>query len=888
MLSVGSSCLNMSGPRRILVAILVLGALASLPSHARAADAKSRTDISIRPIDMIEAAKVSYSRDIKPILANNCDECHSSDEHKSNFDVDSVATLLKHGKKAGPGLVPGKPDESAIVQYIRGLAAGPQMPKGETPLSEQDLHLIRSWVAAGAVDDSAAFAASEAAAKKASASASLSPSLDATRELAEAFIFGNDKNEQFNARRAYRLSLLPPAPKPPQVSSPVYNDIDRFIAAKWETAKLPEAKSPPPVCDDATFIRRIYLDLAGVIPSAQTSREFVADPDPGKRAKAVDALLADNEAYASRWTPFWEEALASSPPAGGVATHGNYSQFIYESFLENKPYDLMVAELLDPTLPGHKKSSTAIDNGKVNVIGFVRNDDHKDTIQTAANTAQVFLGTGMKCASCHNHFLNKEWSQKRFTAFAGLFATNDLELIRCEKHTGQFAPAAFPFELPDAPAAVPQDVDERLHYLTTLLVDPANPRFAKTLVNRLWKRYLGLGLFESVDDFRLDRPASHPELLDWLADDFMRHNYDIKHTIRLILNSRTYQLRYDPALEDHFNVQKPDEPRYVRSPSLRRLTAEQFIDSIHEASNKSWYKAQRLFRTVSSTALTRALGRPASRNEISTGRSDDVAVVQSLEVLNGDELHQLVYTGEILDELASQSDRKKVVDQLYWTVLNRPPTHQELKLGLAYLKVNSPAGSKQNIAPSTETVWVDDDLPPGAKPNGRAWKWVEAPDAPVFSGHRSHMLDGESNEQQHYFTNAQPLTIEADDRLFTYVYLDPDKPPKEIMMQWFQKGWEHRAYWGVDKIAFGAAGGPSRREMGQLPPTGQWVRLEVPAERVGLDAGAQITGWAFDQLGGRVYWDKSGAVRQPRDPMTESLGDMLWALVASPEFQFIR
>jgi len=376
-------------------------------------------------------------------------------------------------------------------------------------------------------------------------------------------------------------------------------------------------------------------------------------------------------------------------------------------------------------------------------------------------------------------------------------------------------------------------------------------------------------------------------LLDWLAGDFMRHNYDIKHTIRLILNSRTYQLRYNPAVEDNFNVQKPDEPRYARSPSLRRLTAEQFIDSIHKAAAKTW-DDKRLYRTTTTTALTRALGRPASRNEISTGRADDVAVVQSLEMLNGDELHQFIYTGEILDELASQSDRKKVVDQLYWTVLNRPPSARELKLGLAYLKNNSPEKSSQKIAPPAETVWIDDKLPAGAKAAGDAWKWVTAPDAPVFSGKRSHTLDASADKQQHYFTEAQPLKIQADDRFFTYVYLDAAKPPKEIMMQWFQDNWEHRAYWGQDKIEYGKVNDPSRRAMGELPKKGQWVRLEVPVSRVGLNAASGITGWAFDQVGGKVYWDKSGLVRQRRDPETEPLGDMLWALVVSPEFQYIR
>lgn len=255
----------------------------------------------------------------------------------------------------------------------------------------------------------------------------------------------------------------------------------------------------------------------------------------------------------------------------------------------------MVAELIDPLMPGYQKPIISEPNGKRVVTAFVQNETHNDTVLTAANTAQVFLGTGMKCASCHSHFLNKEWPQVRFMAFAGMFATNDIELIRCEKKSGQIIAARFPFELPGVPDNMPKNVDERLHRLTQLLVDPTNPRFAKTIVNRLWKRYIGIGLFAPIDDFRLDQPPSHPELLDWLADDFIRHGYDLKHTIRLILTSRTYQLRYDPELEDHFDVTKPTVARYYRSPSLRRLTAEELIDSIRVATSQSLEAKKRLY-----------------------------------------------------------------------------------------------------------------------------------------------------------------------------------------------------------------------------------------------------------------------------------------------------
>lgn len=498
-----------------------------------------------------------------------------------------------------------------------------------------------------------------------------------------------DYRQQLLARRAARVAWLAPALVPPRVKSPTFNPIDQFIAAKWEQAGAAKPAHSPHLCSDTVFLRRVYLDLVGVIPTVAEAQKFLHDSSPDKRARLVDELLARNADYAANWTPFWEDALASADinVRGGIATHGNLHNWIYQSFLENKPYDVMVAELLDPLMPGYQKPIVSTPNGKMVITAFVQNDNHNDTVLTAANTAQVFLGTGMKCASCHNHFLNKEWPQTRFMAFAGMFATNNVELVRCEKESGNFVPAKFPFELPGIKDEdIPANANERLHRLTLLLVDPADPRFARTMVNRLWKRYVGIGLFAPVDDFRLDQPPVNPELLDWLADDFIRHGYDLKHTIRLILTSRTYQLQYDPALEDHFDVAKPTVPRYYRSPSLRRLTAEQMIDSIRLATSQSLNATNRLYLEKSATALSRALGKPPVRNEVSTSRPDDVAVVQALELLNGVEFHDLAYRGKILDQAANDKNLGAAVDRLYWAAYTRPPTSKERKVGIAFLK----------------------------------------------------------------------------------------------------------------------------------------------------------------------------------------------------------
>lgn len=631
---------------------------------------------------------ISYFRQVAPLLNEKCGACHSPDARTSGFDASSVEGLRKGGKKAGPAILPGNPSKSPLIEYVSGLRQ-PRMPNGMAPLSSGEIDLLRNWIAAGAKDDS----------PPVNAKKFLSPKPQASSALLNDALFA-DAEQMLLLRRKVRLQYVPKPPDPPADPS-LPNPLDRFVAAKWKEAGLPEAKTPPPLSTDEEFLRRVYLDVTGLIPTAEEAQKFLSSTDPDKRTKLIDELLSRKDAYAANWTPWWEDALGSvdTGVVGGIVRRGDYKQWIYDSFVANKPYDVMVAELIDPSMPGHKATSpTTLQGGKVVVPSYVLNDNEKDTLLSAADAAQVFLGTGMKCATCHNHFLNREWPQSRFYAFAGLFGPKNLEVVRCEQPTGQIIPAKFAFTLPDVPATVPTGLDGRLHRLAVLLTDPTDERFSKTIVNRLWKRYLGLGLFEPADDYRLDRPPSHPAMLDWMAYDFMAHGYDLKHTIRLILTSRTYQLKYDPKLEDHYNVAKPMAPRYFRSPSLRRLTAEQLIDSIRLAIAQKLDTDKRLYLTKSSTDLTRALGRPATRNQISTQRSGEVAVVQALELLNGHEFHDLIYSGPITKTLASEPADDKVVSQLYWDALSRPPSPKELIVGEQFLQR---AGSQD---PKTETL----------------------------------------------------------------------------------------------------------------------------------------------------------------------------------------
>jgi len=822
-------------------------------------------------VGLAEQTPVSYARQIKPLLEKRCEDCHSGDEPKGQFDVTSVENLKNHGKKAGPGVIPGKPDQSAILQYITA-AKKPRMPKGKDSLPAAEVELIRSWIAQGAPDDSATVIASadEERPEKKNETPDAPPPVFTGDENWDPGLDWN-ASEVVAVRRYLRLKKLPPATRPVMVQSAGPNPIDNFVWEKWISSGI---KPSTQLCDDATFLRRAYLDLIGVIPPAEDAKKFVADKKKDKREKLIDALLKRTDDYAANWAPFWEDALCSNGQhQGGVGTHGNYRKWVFDNFASNKPYDLMVQELLDPTMPNHPER-------------YVLNDDHTRVLQSAADVAQVFLGTAIKCASCHNHFLNEEWPQARAAAFAGYFTDKDLELVRCERKTGQFAKTHFMFDLPAAPQDAPKNEKQRLKRVAELITDPTNPRFSKTIVNRLWKRYIGLGLFEPADDYRLDTPAANAELLDWLADDFVRHGYNIRRTVRMILTSRTYQLKYDPALEDHFDTAKPTEPRWYRSPSLRRLTEEQLLDSIAVAVNQKVLPLEkRAYNSDESTPLTRSLGRPATRNEVSTARPEDSAIVQSLELLNGQEYHDRIYKGDLIAAMSIEPDAAKVVDQAYWAVYGRAPTEKEKAVGVEFL-TTSP---KPDANAPVEVVWLDDELPAAATPQKDKWQFYSASEKKPFSGKKTHGQSGQSDAtgdsaMQHAVTGLN-LKAGPKDTLFAYVYLDPARPPKEIMLQWHSgKAWNHRAYWGEDLIPF-----EPRTKIGDLPKPGQWVRLEVPAEKLGIKSPTlKIDGLSFDQFGGIVYWDKSGIKTGPPVWNPDSIGDLFWALITSPAFAYIN
>jgi hypothetical protein len=476
-------------------------------------------------------------------------------------------------------------------------------------------------------------------------------------------------------RQRQELAALTPPAEPP--GDAAVHPVDRFIAAWWAREQV----APPPVCEDAAFARRAWLDAVGLLPPESDLRAFLSDADPDKRVRLVERLLGDSLAYAQGWMAYWCDLLRNDEQTNIDDLRGSITGWLFPSLVNNQPYDQMVAELLDPGPAGP--------GGYLKGIRWrgVVNASQTPPMQAAQNVGQVFLGTNVKCASCHDHFTRPYLLEETY-GLASFFSETNLEVHRCDKPTGVVAAPAF---LIPGFAKVPPDASlaERHKAISEMVTSPRNPRFARTLVNRLWKRLMGRGLVEPVDDFHA-RPAN-AELLDWLAYDFMAHDYDLKHTLRLLMTSRAYALV--PVVESSEQArQAAGTPPVFKGPLQRRLSSEQMLDGLAQLTGY-WPKVKtmsvevadpnvRAWRHKVPDALARSLGRP-SREQVCTVRVEDPSMLQMLEMTNGKVMAERLVEGAktlLASPLGREPDSAKVVDALCLRAYSRPATPAEREL----------------------------------------------------------------------------------------------------------------------------------------------------------------------------------------------------------------
>lgn len=420
--------------------------------------------------------------------------------------------------------------------------------------------------------------------------------------------------------------VAPLAPRKPALPAAAGNPVDAFLSGV-----------PGKPVSDPLYARRVYLDVWGLLPAPEQLRQFVRDGDPDKRARLVDQLLADKTAYAAHWISLWNDLLRNDE---GVIYHGerkSITSWLRKALEENMPYDRFVATLLNPALKGDPEGFIIGVNWRGEIPASER-----PPLQAAQNSAQTFLGVNLKCNVCHDSFISK-WKLKDAYGLASFFTAEPLEIARCDVRTGEMATPKFLFPELGAPRTE-GTLDERRAEAARLFTAPQNGRLTRTVVNRYWKQLFGRGLVEPVDDMSAE--PWNADLLDWLASDLAGHGFDLKHLLRTMLTSRTYQL---PTVNGAPN---PRERYVFRGPHKRRLSAEQFAEAVASITGEWRYKpipAAGLTSYVrdwelKSTPLTRALGRPV-RDQVATERLTQPTTLQALELVNGVQLAGWLHQG---------------------------------------------------------------------------------------------------------------------------------------------------------------------------------------------------------------------------------------------------
>lgn len=486
------------------------------------------------------------------------------------------------------------------------------------------------------------------------------------------------------------------------------NFVDDLVLKKLEALRIP----PSPLCSDAEFLRRVYLDTIGLLPTPEELQQFLADPSPDKRARWIDRLL-DRPEFVDYWAYKWSDLLLISSRKLPQPAVWAFYQYVRQSVADNKPWDQFAREIL--TARGSNLS-----NGAANY--FVM---HRDIAELTEKTTVTFLGLSLTCARCHNHPIEK-WTQDQYWALANLFSRvaqkngdRPGEVIVYDLPSGDVPHLRrglpMPPAPPDGPALDLSDPRNRREYFAAWLTSPENPYFARALVNRVWRHFLGRGLVEPEDDLRLTNPPTNPELLDALTRDFVQHRFDVKHLIRTILNSATYQRSSRTVPENEA------DDRFYSHYLVRRLPAEVVLDIYSQVTEVPTVFSQIKVGTTGGVAGTdqfppgtRALqlpdslvvsgfldsfGRPDRSQPCSCERMSDASMSQALHLNNGQTLNDKLRakTGRIEKWVQEKVPLDEALRRLYRLALCREPTQKELQQMLAALKEAQPREALEDL-----------------------------------------------------------------------------------------------------------------------------------------------------------------------------------------------
>lgn len=581
------------------------------------------------------AESPTFEKNVLPILTGNCLSCHGGLKQKGGLDLRTAASVLKGGE-SGAAVTPENPQQSLLWQKV----AADQMPKGPTSkLSADDKKIIQAWIVAGA--------------------RSARPTDPATAEL-------------------------PASKRTPTV---VAAEIDQLIDGRLLAEKIP----PSPPASDAEFLRRAYLDIIGRIPTAEQAATFLDNNGPDKRSKLIDELLARPE-YGQHFSTIWHNLLVPLQD-GKRVLRPPFRAWLARSFNENNSWERMVFDLL--TAEGDEDTAPP--------VGYFLAQPAAD--KQSFTTARLFLGIHLECAECHNHPL-KLWKQTDYWGMAAFFTATSsrmtgkgkdqkatvTEAVRSKQlpaitipktaltAVGSKVPASFL----DARTPMPDEQGKGRHLLAAWLTAADNPWFARASVNRLWAHFFGTGFVNPLDDLDAQNLPSHPELLARLTHEFRVSGHDLKHLIRCICTSKTYQR------SSRILVKNQDDNGCFSRPLVKVLTPEMLYDSLTVALEVPELTLPKPFvarndrvpdwfyepRNIFANYFTYRDG------AVST--DFDQGIPQLLRLMN---MEQFNNGGKIVERLANARDEPdKVVESLFLATLSRRPQAEEGRLMAELLK----------------------------------------------------------------------------------------------------------------------------------------------------------------------------------------------------------
>jgi hypothetical protein len=493
--------------------------------------------------------------------------------------------------------------------------------------------------------------------------------------------------------QAVRLTYLEPRKGFVWKNPPEHNFVDTHVFAKLKMLSIP----PSELCSDQEFIRRAYLDLCAILPTAHEIKAFLANPAADKRAKLIDALLERPE-YSDFWTLKWSDVLRSNRKTIQVKGIHVYQKWLHNHIAGNTPFDRVVRELLTA-------SGSTFANPPANFYRIAR-----DPQNLAETTAQLFFGIRMQCAKCHNHPFER-WTQDDYYSMAAFFARVK-QKKDAEQATGPKDPGAeiifidrsgevvqprtgkvMPPKFMGGPIADVPPGHDRRQALSDWLTSANNPFFAKSVVNRVWYHLNGRGIVDPVDDFRDSNPSANDALLDALAQDFVAHQFDLKHLIRTIMNSRTYQLS---TQSNEFNK---DDNKYFSHATTKLLSAEQLLDAICTATDVPekfpglplGTRAVQLPDGEVNHIFLKTFGQPGRELACECERESDSNLAQALQLINGPTVNEKLRNpnNRVGKMLAKKMPDVDMLNELYLTTVSRMPAEGEIKAALDHVARNA-------------------------------------------------------------------------------------------------------------------------------------------------------------------------------------------------------